>query len=114
LPDGGCTELAYAQGEDACTMLLYRSGLEVRAFINRCPHFSLPLNTRPGEFLLLSGARIMCAHHCAVFRLDNGHCIDGPAGNTALEAVDVDIRDGQVFARAAVPERRPLRDPERR
>lgn len=94
LPDGGCTELAY---EGSLTMLLYRSGLQVKAFVNCCPHFSLPLNSATGEFLLMSGARIMCAHHCAVFRLADGHCIDGPAGNTALEAVPIEIRDGQVF-----------------
>ncbi len=97
LPEGGCAELAYAEGEGTFTMLLYRSGLEVKAFINCCPHFSLPLNSRPGEFLLMSGARIMCAHHCAIFRLEDGHCVDGPAGRTALESVRVEIRDGQVY-----------------
>jgi nitrite reductase/ring-hydroxylating ferredoxin subunit len=78
-------------------VLLYRSGLEVKAYINCCPHLSLPLNARPGEFLLMSGERIMCAHHCAVFRLQDGHCVDGPAGKTALEAVSVEVRDGQIF-----------------
>jgi len=99
LPDGGCTELSWGEGAGARTLLLYRSGLEVKAFINCCPHFSLPLNARPGEFLLMSEARIMCAHHCAVFRLQDGKCVDGPAGNTALEAVRVEIRDRQVFVK---------------
>lgn len=85
-------------------MLVYRSGLEVKAFINCCPHFSLPLNARPGEFLLMSGARIMCAHHCAVFRLEDGQCVDGPAGKTVLQGLPVEIRDGQVFVCASVPE----------
>lgn len=97
LPDGRCTELCYREGQNTLTMLLYRSGVEVKAFINCCPHLSLPLNARPGEFLLMSGARIMCAHHCAIFRLEDGGCVDGPAGNAALEAVRVEIRDGQVF-----------------
>jgi nitrite reductase/ring-hydroxylating ferredoxin subunit len=99
LPDGACSEIAYGEGEGNSTVLLYRSGLEVKAFINCCPHLSLPLNARPREFLLMSGARIMCAHHCAVFRLQDGQCVDGPAGNTALEAVPVEIRDGQVFVK---------------
>jgi nitrite reductase/ring-hydroxylating ferredoxin subunit len=99
LQDGGCTELSWGEGEGAPTLLLYRSGLEVKAFINCCPHFSLPLNSRPGEFLLMSEERIMCAHHCAVFRLQDGQCVDGPAGNTALEAVPLEIRDGQVLVR---------------
>jgi nitrite reductase/ring-hydroxylating ferredoxin subunit len=114
LPDGGCTELSCASGEGEGTLaiLLYRSGLEVKAFVNCCPHFSLPLNSRPGEFLLMSGAQIMCAHHCAVFRLQDGQCVDGPGGKTALEAVRVEIRDGQVFVCASTPEHRPMRQPE--
>ena|SRR6185312_10940532 len=99
LPEGGCAEIPYGEGEGAPTMLLYRSGVEVKAFINCCPHLSLPLNAQPGEFLLMSGARIMCAHHCAVFRLEDGQCVDGPAGKTTLEAVPVEIRDRQVFVK---------------
>jgi nitrite reductase/ring-hydroxylating ferredoxin subunit len=99
LPDGGCTELSYGEHDGGSTLLMYRSGLEVKAFVNCCPHFSLPLNVRPGEFLLMSGARIMCAHHCAVFRLQDGRCIDGPAGKMALEPVSIETRDGQVFLR---------------
>jgi nitrite reductase/ring-hydroxylating ferredoxin subunit len=97
LPDGACAEISCGKEEGAPTLLLYRSGLEVKAFINCCPHFSLPLNSRPGELLLMSEGRIMCAHHCAVFRLHDGQCVDGPAGNTVLERVHVEIRDGQVY-----------------
>ena len=104
LPEGGCAEFPCGEGAGARRMLLYRSGLEVKAYINCCPHLSLPLNARPGEFLVMSGSRIMCAHHCAVFRLQDGHCIDGPAGRTALEAVGVEIRNGQVFVSASAQE----------
>ena len=97
LPDGGCIELSCGAEEGAPTLLLYRSGPEVKAFINCCPHFSLPLNSRPGEFLLMSEGRIMCAHHCAVFRLQDGQCVDGPAGSTVLETVRVEVRDGQIY-----------------
>ena len=93
-------------------MLVYRSGLQVKAFVNCCPHFALPLNTRPGQFLLMSGARIMCAHHCAVFRLEDGQCVDGPAGRTALEAVRVEIREGQVFMSDPVPQHGSIGRPE--
>ena len=78
-------------------MLLYRSGLEVKAFINCCPHLSLPLNSRPGEFLLMSGERIMCAHHCAVFRLAGWPVRRRAGRQDSLEAVPVEIRDGQVL-----------------
>jgi len=97
VPDGVCTELRYGAGEDAFTMLLYRSGLAVKAYVNCCPHFSLPLNSRPGEFLVLGGGRIMCAYHCAIFRLRDGYCVEGPAVGMSLDSVPIEIRDGHIF-----------------
>jgi len=101
VPEGACTELRFGTGESAFALLLYRSGGDVRAYVNCCPHFSLPLNARPGEFLLMAGARIMCAFHCAIFRLDDGHCVDGPAVGMALDRVPIEIRDGGVFVIAS-------------
>ncbi len=97
IPEGACTELRYGEDEDAFRVLLHRAGSDVKAYLNRCPHFSLPLNSRPGEFLILGGARIMCAYHCAVFRLLDGVCVGGPATGMALDAMSVEVRDGQVF-----------------
>jgi nitrite reductase/ring-hydroxylating ferredoxin subunit len=97
VPAGACIELRYGAGEDAFTLLLHRSGSGVKAYVNRCPHFSLPLNARPGEFLLMGGARIMCSFHSAVFRLEDGHCVDGPAVGMALESVPIEIRDGHIY-----------------
>jgi nitrite reductase/ring-hydroxylating ferredoxin subunit len=97
VPESGCIELRYGAGDDAFTMLLYRQGTQVKAYVNCCPHFSLPLNARPGEFLLMSGGQIMCAYHCAIFRLSDGHCVDGPAAGMDLEKVPIVVRDSQIF-----------------
>lgn len=79
------------------SLLLYRRGFEVRAYVNSCPHFSLPLNAKPDSFLLLTGARIMCPWHCAVFELAGGTCLEGPSLGLKLESVPVDVRDGAVY-----------------
>jgi nitrite reductase/ring-hydroxylating ferredoxin subunit len=97
VPDGACKELTYGLGDTAFRLLLYRRAERVCAFVNCCPHFSLPLNARPDEFLLLSDSRIMCAHHSAVFRLEDGRCLDGPARGLDLEAVTVSIMDGLIY-----------------
>jgi nitrite reductase/ring-hydroxylating ferredoxin subunit len=97
VPDGGCKDLEYGQGDDAFGLLIYRRGSEVRAYVNRCPHFFLPLNARPDTFLLLSNARIMCAYHSAVFWLLDGHCTAGPAHGMQLEKVPVSLCDGQIY-----------------
>ena len=101
VPDGGCSEVRDGPQDGAFTMLLYRRGADVTAYVNCCPHFSLPLNSRAGEFLLLSGERIMCAYHCAIFRLQDGYCVDGPAVGMGLDSVPVEIREGYVFMASA-------------
>jgi nitrite reductase/ring-hydroxylating ferredoxin subunit len=97
VPDGACKELRYGEGDGLFSLLLHRRGAGIRAYVNSCPHFSLPLNAHPDKFLLLADARIMCAWHCAVFRLDDGRCIAGPAQGTGLEPVPVAVVDGQIY-----------------
>jgi nitrite reductase/ring-hydroxylating ferredoxin subunit len=96
VPDGACKELRFGDGDDSFNLLLYRRGGDVRAYVNCCPHFSLPLNAQPGEFLLLPHSEIMCAYHCAVFRLEDGHCIAGPAEGMGLEPVPVQLDGTQI------------------
>jgi nitrite reductase/ring-hydroxylating ferredoxin subunit len=96
IPDGRCKEIVYGERPYALSLLVHRSGAEVKGYVNRCPHFSLPLNVSPGQFVMLEGARVMCALHGAVFRLDNGYCEAGPAATSFLEPVEVTVRDGSV------------------
>lgn len=100
IADGHCGELRFGADEQLLSLLLYRRGFDVRAYVNRCPHFSLPLNAGRDSFLLLTGARIMCAWHCAVFELAGGTCLEGPSLGRRLESVPVDVRDGAVYVAA--------------
>jgi nitrite reductase/ring-hydroxylating ferredoxin subunit len=84
---------AAASAEDVIVM---RSGSHAWAYVNRCPHFSLPLNASPNHFLVLGGGRIMCAFHCAVFRFEDGECIEGPAFGMSLQRVPVHLIDGEI------------------
>lgn len=95
--DGACKELRFGDGDGMLSLLLYRRGVELRAYINSCPHFSLPLNSRPNTFLSMAGARVMCAWHCAVFGLLDGRCLEGPALGMSLESVPVTVRENLVF-----------------
>jgi nitrite reductase/ring-hydroxylating ferredoxin subunit len=89
-------ELRFGHGEYCFRLLMHRRLSTVRAYVNQCPHFSLPLNARPDRFLLLAHHRIMCAYHCAVFRLEDGHCEAGPAEGMSLEPVPVELVGEQV------------------
>lgn len=77
-------------------IFLVRSGEEVFAYRNSCPHTGGPLDWMPDQFLDVDGELIQCATHDALFRLEDGLCVAGPCAGQALEAVPVDVQDGQV------------------
>ena len=91
LPDGGVQEVAFGEGKNIFPIILLREGEKVVAYLNRCPHYSIPLNTKPGKFFILPDRQIMCATHCALFRISDGHCIDGPVKGDNLTEIVIDI-----------------------
>jgi nitrite reductase/ring-hydroxylating ferredoxin subunit len=97
IPDGGCRELLTGDAQFPTSILLWRRQDSVRAYRNLCPHFSVPLTGQPGrDFFLLSEDRVMCAWHCAVFRLEDGYCLEGPAQGLSLEELPTRVEAGQV------------------
>jgi nitrite reductase/ring-hydroxylating ferredoxin subunit len=96
VPDGACIELHSDAVSDVFTLLVHRSGNTARAWLNRCPHFSLPLSSRPGEFIVLKGERILCPHHAAVFSLEDGRGVDARSEGMSLDSVPIEVRDGVV------------------
>jgi nitrite reductase/ring-hydroxylating ferredoxin subunit len=95
IEDGDCLEVR-CRPEPAPSIIVMRSENQAWAYVNLCPHFSLPLNSRPNEFLVDGKERVMCAFHCAVFRFRDGTCVEGPAVGMGLEAVPVTIENGEV------------------
>jgi nitrite reductase/ring-hydroxylating ferredoxin subunit len=89
--DGGCG--------DACGVIVLRRRDDAWAYRNVCPHFSIPLNFEPDTFWTYDAQWLMCAHHSAMFRFEDGRCIDGPCEGAALTAVPVRIVVRQIFKR---------------
>jgi nitrite reductase/ring-hydroxylating ferredoxin subunit len=100
IPDGGCIGYRFEDVERPGVMIC-RSGDQVRAYMNVCPHLSLPLDAQRGVFMTDGPEEVMCAFHCAVFRFSDGLCVRGPARTLHLNAVPIDIIDGQVVVKAA-------------
>ena len=70
---------------------------KVSAFVNRCPHAWTELDWQPGEFFDLTGLRLVCATHGAMFEPHNGRCVAGPCPGAALEKLQVVERDGGIY-----------------
>ena len=86
---------------DAESLLLYRPGDPVRAWLNVCPHAGRRLDWAPGQFLRSKDGLLVCAAHGASFELVGGQCVAGPCRGDALRAVPVVVRDGAVWLDAA-------------
>ncbi|CRD61602.1 Rieske (2Fe-2S) protein [Stenotrophomonas thermophila] len=97
IADGAFAEVEAVVNGDAESLVLYRDGAQVRAFLNICPHAGRRLDWAPGQFLKSREGHLVCAAHGASFMLDSGDCIAGPCKGDRLRAVPVDIRDGQVY-----------------
>ncbi|QNN77867.1 Rieske (2Fe-2S) protein [Pseudoxanthomonas mexicana] len=97
IAEGGFAEVEATIDGDAESLVLYRLGDEVRAWLNVCPHAGRRLDWAPGQFLKSKDGHLVCAAHGASFELDRGDCVAGPCRGDALRAVQVQVRDGEVW-----------------
>ena len=89
VPDGGARVIDGSSSD--APIVVVRRGAQVWAYANRCPHFSVPLDFEPGEISCYRAQVLMCAHHSALFRFEDGHCIEGPCAGASLAAMKVDV-----------------------
>ncbi|AET95539.1 (2Fe-2S)-binding protein (plasmid) [Burkholderia sp. SFA1] len=96
VPDNDAIEI---KSTDTATtdVVIIRRGEQAWAYQNLCPHFSVPLNYEPNTFWTYDGTMIMCAHHSAMFRFEDGRCVDGPCKGAALRPVPIRIEDGKIY-----------------
>ncbi|WP_449467546.1 Rieske (2Fe-2S) protein [Stenotrophomonas humi] len=97
LPEQGFHAVTAVLDGDAETLVLYREGDQVRAWLNVCPHAGRALDWAPGQFLKSREGHLVCAVHGASFELQNGVCVAGPCRGDSLRAVPVQVRDGRVL-----------------
>ena len=90
VPDGGALEVGGETGA-APGVLVLRRGDDAWGYRNVCPHFSIPLDYEPGTFWTYDAQWLMCAHHSAMFRFEDGACVDGPCVGDALTPVPIRI-----------------------
>ncbi|MCW0380496.1 hypothetical protein NB697_003342 [Xanthomonas sacchari] len=96
LVSGELAEVEALIGGEPESLLLYREGDRVRAWLNVCPHAGRRLDWAPGQFLKSREGHVVCAAHGAAFELQGGACVSGPCRGQSLHAVPVDVRAGQV------------------
>lgn len=78
-------------------IMLLRHGLEVRAYVNSCPHTGAPLDFVDGKFLSPDKQHIQCTTHDALFDISSGRCLAGPCPGQKLKAVSIEVINGELW-----------------
>lgn len=81
------SEFTVGRGRNAFRMFVVRRRGRFHAYLNLCPHFSLPLNHAPDRFL--NDGYIECAQHFARFDVEGGRCFAGACEGEYLTAIPV-------------------------
>jgi nitrite reductase/ring-hydroxylating ferredoxin subunit len=100
IADGGFAEVEACIDGEAESLVLYREGDAVRAWLNVCPHAGRRLDWAPGQFLKSKDGLLVCAAHGAGFELQRGECVSGPCRGQSLRALEVEVRGGGVYLQA--------------
>ena len=103
--DGQAVMRAWPPEGDAPSQFAYlmlRSGHTIRAYVNRCAHFGVPLAQKQVHLIYQSHRRITCNVHYAHYDWNDGHCLGGECAGTGLLPVPVSMdADGNVFVAPA-------------
>lgn len=103
IADGGFAEVEACIDGEVESLVLFRDGDTVRAWLNVCPHAGRRLDWAPGQFLKSKDGLLVCAAHGAGFELQRGECVSGPCRGQSLRALAVDVSEGRVSLKAGRP-----------
>jgi nitrite reductase/ring-hydroxylating ferredoxin subunit len=96
LAEGQIRTLQVLDGDQTWSVLVLRRAGVLRAYLNACPHQYLPLDFQGPGIVSADGSMLMCTMHGAMFSMDDGRCLEGPAMPCELTAVEVQEEDGVV------------------
>lgn len=97
IEEGGSAGFTLETGNGPIRLMVIRKQGALHVYVNSCPHRRLPLDFHPGRFLTEDGGHILCTNHIALFRIDDGICVDGPCRGQALERIPCRVQDGVLY-----------------
>lgn len=98
IPDGDSAGFAatHPDGRRLGVLAVRRAG-NVFAYVNSCPHTRAPLDLVPGRFLSFDKMFILCSSHGALFRIEDGQCVEGPCARKSLTPLKAAVEGDRVF-----------------
>ena len=97
IAEPGSRGFRLGSGTETRAFFIVRHDGRVVAYENSCPHVGSPLDWAPDRFLDIERRFILCATHGALFRIEDGYCVEGPCAGKALSPVRIRVADGAVY-----------------
>lgn len=102
IPEGQGRGFVFGEGTARQAVFVIRWQGALHAYRNSCPHVGSPLDWPENRFFDASGRYLMCGTHGAVFRPEDGFCVEGPCAGRALERVVIRLREQQIYLEEAL------------
>jgi naringenin degradation protein FdeD len=97
IPEGAGRGFVFGSGMTRAAIFVIRWKGALYAYRNECPHVGTPLDWPENRFFDIDGDYLMCGTHGAVFRPEDGVCIEGPCKGRALAPVAIKLEGGEVY-----------------
>ena len=97
IADGGSAGFQVNEDDVTHDLIAVRKGGAVYVYRNSCPHQGDMLDYPPGQCMDDSKTHILCAVHMALFRIEDGVCVDGPCFGDRLPAIAATVDDDAGF-----------------
>jgi nitrite reductase/ring-hydroxylating ferredoxin subunit len=97
IPDGGGRIFQFSTEQVNFGLLVLRSGDCCYGYINRCPHFGVPLATCDSQLIYEQNHWVKCNVHYAKFRWQDGFCEAGDCEGESLQSVPLEVKNGQIL-----------------
>ena len=101
IKDGSARGFEFGEGSSVLNIFIVRQGKDVYAYKNSCPHTGVTMNWQPDQFLDTSEEYIQCSLHGAIFRIEDGYCVQGPCAGNALTVIPASLQDNQIICEIA-------------
>jgi nitrite reductase/ring-hydroxylating ferredoxin subunit len=96
IADGAARIVGFPTGWFPFEVIVVRKGDAVFGYVNECKHMAVPLNLLDDFAVNTEKHHMLCDHHCATFRFEDGYCVEGPCQGQSLSAVPLAVRAGRI------------------
>jgi len=97
IKEGEGLGFVFGRGTEREAVFVIRWKRALHGYRNSCPHVGTPLDWPENRFFDSEGEYLMCGTHGAVFRPEDGACIEGPCQGCKLAGITLQVENGDIF-----------------